>query len=120
MEFEFEFLFQPGLKFTFDLEFALDFELKSEFARIRVRLRAQVRVRVRGRARVGVRIRFFINSSPRVPVKRLRNYRDLQKNKRWTQISHQSGSKTTFPRPKCGLKTTLWEARMEHLWESPT
>ena len=32
MEFEFEFLFQPGLKFTFELEFELDFELKSEFA----------------------------------------------------------------------------------------
>ena len=32
MEFEFEFLFQPGLKFTFDLEFELDFELKSELA----------------------------------------------------------------------------------------
>ena len=30
MEFEFEFLFQPGLKFTFELEF--DFEFKSEFA----------------------------------------------------------------------------------------
>ena len=34
MEFEFEFLFQPGLKFTFELEFEfeLDFEFKSEFA----------------------------------------------------------------------------------------
>ena len=32
MELEFEFLFQPGLKFTFELEFELDFELKSEFA----------------------------------------------------------------------------------------
>ena len=32
MEFEFEFLFQPGLKFTFELEFEFDFELKSEFA----------------------------------------------------------------------------------------
>ena len=33
MEFEFEFLFQPGLKFTFELEceFDLDFEFKSEF-----------------------------------------------------------------------------------------
>ena len=32
MEFESEFLFQSGLKFTFELEFELDFELKSEFA----------------------------------------------------------------------------------------
>ena len=34
MEFEFEFLFQPGLKFTFELEFEFefDFEFKSEFA----------------------------------------------------------------------------------------
>ena len=34
MEFEFEFLFQPGLKFTFELEFKFefDFEFKSEFA----------------------------------------------------------------------------------------
>ena len=34
MEFEFELLFQPGLKFTFELEFEFefDFELKSEFA----------------------------------------------------------------------------------------
>ena len=32
MEFEFEFLFQPGLKFTFKLEFEfeVDFEFKSE------------------------------------------------------------------------------------------
>ena len=32
MKFEFEFLFQPGLKFTFELEceFAFDFEFKSE------------------------------------------------------------------------------------------
>ena len=34
MEFEFEFLFRPGLKFTFELEFKFefDFEFKSEFA----------------------------------------------------------------------------------------
>ena len=32
MEFEFEFLFPPGLKFTVELEFEFDFELKSEFA----------------------------------------------------------------------------------------
>ena len=32
MEFEFEFLFQPGLKFTFELEFEFAFELKSGFA----------------------------------------------------------------------------------------
>ena len=33
MEFQFEFLFQPGLKFAFELEceFDLDFEFKSEF-----------------------------------------------------------------------------------------
>ena len=34
MEFEFEFLFQPGLKFTFELEFEfeLDLNFESEFA----------------------------------------------------------------------------------------
>ena len=32
MEFEFEFLFQPGLKVTFEVEFEFDFELKSEIA----------------------------------------------------------------------------------------
>ena len=32
MECEFEFLFQPRLKFTFELEFEFDFELKSGFA----------------------------------------------------------------------------------------
>ena len=34
MEFEFEFLFRPGLKFAFELEceFEFDFEFKSEFA----------------------------------------------------------------------------------------
>ena len=32
MEFEFEFLFQPGLKVTFEVEFEFDFQLKSEFA----------------------------------------------------------------------------------------
>ena len=31
MEFEFEFLFQPGLKFTIELEFEFGLELKSEF-----------------------------------------------------------------------------------------
>ena len=51
-------------------------------ARLRVGLRVQVRVRARGRARIGVRIRFFIDSPSRVPVKRQRNYRDARKNSR--------------------------------------
>ena len=68
MEFEldFEFLFQPGLKFTLKLEFELefDFELKSKLTRVEAR------------------IRFFIDSSPPVPVKRQRSYRDMRKNTR--------------------------------------
>ena len=32
MEFEFKFLLQPGLKFTFVLDFELDYGLKTEFA----------------------------------------------------------------------------------------
>ena len=68
MEFElaFEFLLQPGPKFTLELEFELefDFELKSKLTR------------------VGARIRFFIDSSSPVPVKRERSYRDMGNNTR--------------------------------------
>ena len=68
MEFEldFEFLFQSGLKFTLKLEFELefDFELKSKLPRVETR------------------IRFFVDSSPPVPVKRERSYRDIRNNTR--------------------------------------
>ena len=37
----------------------------------------------------------------------------------WTQFPYQFGSKSTSPGPKIGLKMTLWEARMGHVWESP-
>ena len=66
LELAFEFLFQPGLKFTLKLEFELefDFELKSKLTRVEAR------------------IRFFIDPSPPVPVKRERSYRDMRNNTR--------------------------------------
>ena len=45
IEFEFEFLFQPWLKFTFELECEFDFGVKSEFA-VEVVPENGVRVRV--------------------------------------------------------------------------
>ena len=68
MEFEldFEFLFQPGLKFTLQLEFEPEFDLE---------LKAKL-------TRVEARIRFFIDSSPPVLVKRERSYRDMGNNTR--------------------------------------
>ncbi len=43
MDFEFEFLFQPGLKRTFELEFEFDFELELELASSSIYLPAFLR-----------------------------------------------------------------------------
>ena len=76
MEIEFEFLFQPGLKFTFELEFEFDLELKSEFA-FEVALELEFELTCEKTF-----AELFIDSSSRVPAKRQGNYRGARKNRR--------------------------------------